>query len=325
MTAYRRLLMFLGFLLIASALFADEAIVRRNVHLRETPSTKAKSLRLLLPEDEVDVLDPVQKDGFLHIQTEDGLQGWAYARFIRSQPPAGQLLPEAAQKETAAATAISADWQKPEPRTGNFKLNDETCGPTGSGDKRDHGTNRLKNRTDIPSSYHDVTWRAIAELPYPPKAPKSREQYSAEMLAPITKVEGAAVQTVGYIVAIKPQRSNSESCNCAWHGEDATDWHIALTEFPGDGEKTSIVVEPTPRIKIKHPKWTKKNLEPWLNEDLPVRISGWLLFDPQHSNHLNKYRSTLWEIHPVTKIEVWNDVTDQWENIDNLEVTKAGK
>jgi hypothetical protein len=325
MTAYRRLLVFIGFTVLASTLLADEAIVRRNTHLRDAPSTTAKSLRVLLPEEEVDVLDSAQKDGFLHVQTEDGLQGWAYARYIREQAPAGQLLPKAAEKEVAAATAIAEDWQKPAPVAGNFKLNGNTCGPTGSGDKRDRGTNLRKNRTDLPSSYHDVTWRAIAELPYPQKAPKSREQFTPELLAGITKVEGAAVQTVGYIVAIKPQKSNSESCNCAWHGEDATDWHIALVEHPGDGEKTSIVVEPTPRIKIKHPKWTKKNLEPWLNEDLPVRISGWLLLDPQHTNHLNKYRNTLWEIHPVTKIEVWNDATDKWEDIDNLPTKTAGK
>jgi hypothetical protein len=325
MTAFRRLLVFIGLIALASVLSAEEGIVRRNVHLRQTPSTKGKSIRVLLPEEEVDLLDPAQTDGFLHVQTEDGLQGWAYARYIRHEAPAGQLLPEAAEKEVAAATAIAENWQKPQPVTGNFTLNGETCGPTGSGDKRDQGTNRLKNRTDKASSYHDVTWRAIADLPYPAKAPKSREQYAPELLAPITSVEGAAVQTVGYIVAIKPQKSNSESCNCGWHGEDATDWHIALVEHPGDGEKTSIVVEPTPRIKIKHPKWTKKNLEPWLNEDLPVRISGWLLYDPQHANHLNKYRSTLWEIHPVTKIEVWNDVTDQWEDADNLPIKTAGK
>jgi hypothetical protein len=325
MTACRRLLMFLGLTLLASTLFAEEAIVRRNVHLRETPSTKAKSLRVLLPEVEVEVLDAAQKDGFLHIQTEDGLQGWVFAKFLREQAPAGQLLPAAAEKEAAAATAVSEDWQKADPVTGDFTLNGLTCGPTGSGDNRDQGTNVRKNRTDLSSSYHDVTWQAIAGLPFPKGAPKNRDKFPTALLAPIIKLEGAPVQTVGYIVAIKPQKSNSESCNCGWHGEEATDWHIALAEHPGDGEKTSVVVEPTPRIKIKHPNWTKKNLEPWLNEDLPVRISGWLLYDPQHANHLDKYRSTLWEIHPVTRIEVWNDVTDQWEDADNLPIKKAGK
>jgi hypothetical protein len=42
----------------------------------------------------------------------------------------------------------------------------------------------------------------------------------------------------------------------------------------------------------------------------PVRISGWLLLDPVHKGHLGVYRSTLWEIHPITKIEVFKN--GQW-------------
>ena len=55
--------------------------------------------------------------------------------------------------------------------------------------------------------------------------------------------------------------------------------------------------------------------------DVPVRISGWLLFDPQHTNHLKKYRSTLWEIHPITKIEVWDTDTEKWVNLDDAKTT----
>ena len=320
MATFRRLFAFLGWLTLTVTLLADEAVVRRNVYLREKPSTASTAIRKLLPPEEVEILDPAQTDGFLRVQTEDSLEGWVWAKFIRTQAPAEAVLPEAAATHAGAATAISEDWAKPEPVVGTFTVNGVKCGPTGSGEKRDKETNRLKNRTDIPSSYHSVTWDAIAELPYPSPAPKSRDKFSAEQLAAITKYEGAAVQTVGYLVAIKPQKGNSESCNCGMKGEEATDWHIALVEHPGDGEKTSVVVEPTPRIKRKHPNWTKKNLEPWLNEDLPVRISGWLLFDPQHANHLKKYRSTLWEIHPITKIEVWNDDTDTWVNADNLPI-----
>jgi hypothetical protein len=100
-------------------------------------------------------------------------------------------------------------------------------------------------------------------------------------------------------------------------GEEATDWHIALVEHPGDGEATSIVVEPTPRIKKNHPKWTEAKLTPWLNSDQPARISGWLLFSPQHTNHLKKYRSTLWEIHPITKNEVWDNDTNKWRHLED--------
>jgi hypothetical protein len=308
---------FLGLLLAASA-FGETAVVRRNVHLRETPSTAARSIRILEPPEEVDVLDAAPQDGFVRVETEDGLEGWVWSRFIREVAPVDTVLPEAAETQRSAASGISETWEKPEPVTGTFTEGGETCGPTGSGAKRDKGTNRLKNRTDIPSAYHAVVWSAIAGLAYPRPAPKSRENFTDEQRAEIEQFEGAAVQTVGYVVAIKPQKGNSESCNCGRKGEAATDWHIALVEHPGDGEATSVVVEPTPRIKKKHPKWTKANLEPWLNQDLPVRMSGWLLFDPQHTNHLGKYRSTLWEIHPITQIEVWDDDTDTWVALDDL-------
>jgi len=94
------------------------------------------------------------------------------------------------------------------------------------------------------------------------------------------------------------------------------DWHIALVKDSGDGEKTSVVIETTPRIRKKHPKWTPTRLDPWLDSGDPVQISGWLMMDPKHKNHLHKYRSTLWEIHPITKIEVWKD--DKWVDLDDL-------
>jgi len=318
MFAGRRLLVLVASLALTLALWAEEAIVNRRVVLREEPSIAAAKLRTLEPLEEVVVIELPEKDGFLRVSTEDGLEGWVWAKFIRRQPPADMLLPEAAATVEEAAASISEKWEKPEPVAKKFTLNGETCGPTGSGDTRDKGTNIRKNRIDIPDEYHPVTWQAIAEIPFPRPAPNNRDKFSAEMLAPIAKLEGAAVQTVGYMVAIKPQKSSSESCNCGWKGEDATDWHIALVEHPGDGEATSIVLEPTPRIKIKRPKWTKKNLEPWLNSDLPVRVSGWLLFDPSHANHLAKFRSTLWEIHPITKIEVWVVEDEKWVELDDV-------
>jgi hypothetical protein len=317
MHTFRRFLLFFGAIALSTSLFAQDAAVSRNAHLREQPATDSRSLRVLEAQEEVELLDTTPQNGFLHVQTEDGTEGWVWSRFIRAAAPAETVLPAAAP--AGAATSIDDSWQKPDPATGTFTLSGKTCGPTGSGSKRDKETNRRKNRADIPTQYHDVTWKAIAELPYPAPAPKSRENFSDEQLAMIGKYEGVAVQTVGYIVAIKPQANNTESCNCSWKGENATDWHIALVEHPGDGEKTSIVVEPTPRIKKQHLKWTKKSLEPWLNHDIPVRISGWLLFDPQHANHLKKYRSTLWEIHPITKIEVWDTDTEKWTNLDDSE------
>jgi hypothetical protein len=318
MSVCRRLFMLLIGLLVGVSAWAEEAIVNRTVVLRKAPSKTAKKLRSLEPREEVDILDTTQKNGYLHVRTEDELEGWVWAKFLRATPPAEALLPEAASTVEQSATNIDESWEKPEPVTGTFKINGTTCGPFGSGNNPDKGTNVRKNRTDIPSSYHLVTWKALDAIPFPRPAPKNRDKFKPEMLEPIAKLEGAPVVTVGYIAAIKPQKSNSESCNCGLKGEDATDWHIALVEKPGDGEKTSIVVEPTPRLKIKHAKWTPKNLEPWRNADMPVRVSGWLLFDPSHANHLDTFRNTLWEIHPVTKIEVWLVKDEKWVDLDDL-------
>ena len=95
---------------------------------------------------------------------------------------------------------------------------------------------------------------------------------------------------------------------------------MPLVEHSGDPEATAIVVETTPRVRQMHTKWTPGALAPWVNSADHVRISGWTLLDPEHRAHLGKYRSTLWEVHPITRIEVFHD--GQWVNADDLPQTE---
>jgi hypothetical protein len=123
------------------------------------------------------------------------------------------------------------------------------------------------------------------------------------------------LRTTGYLVAFKPQSGGSgEGTNCHLNAPSDTDTHMALVEGVGDAEKSSVVIEFTPRFLKAHPNWKKSALTPWINSDNPVRISGWLMLDPDHRNHLNRFRSTLWEIHPITRIEVWKE--NQWVDVD---------
>jgi hypothetical protein len=164
--------------------------------------------------------------------------------------------------------------------------------------------------------YHDVTWTAIAQLTYPNAKPL-RKNWTADEIAKITPFEGEGVRTTGYLVAFKPQSGGKgEGTNCHLSAPSDTDTHLALVEGVGDAEKSSVVIEFTPRFLKAHPNWSRKVLSPWLNSDNPVRISGWLMLDPDHRNHLNRFRSTLWEIHPITKIEVRKD--NQWVDVDKL-------
>lgn len=291
-------------------------VVERNVNLRRDPSTSHPRIRLLLPPDELELRDPATVNNFYPvIRAESNDTGWVWAHNVRIEAALGQ--PTGVAREAASPASIDPSLPKPAPVSGRFRspVRNLWCGPTGDGG--DTATNRRKNRTDVPHGYTAVPFEAIRDLEYPASRFTDRSLWPPESLAVIQRYEGAAVQVVGYLVALKPQTSGSgESTNCHMKRSAEVDWHVAIVERQGDGEAMSIVVEPTPRIRVDHPNWTVGRLTPWLDSPDPVRISGWLMFDPAHRNHLGRYRKTLWEIHPVTRIEVWHE--GSWVNLDDL-------
>jgi hypothetical protein len=306
----------LWWLLLGSAPLAAQTmvLVHRNVNLRRDPSTSQPPYRLLLPPEEVELLDTAKTNNYYHVYREESDEaGWVWASNVRLVEPTdlGGLLP------TAPASAIDPAWPKPAPVSGNWRspVRDSVCPAVGDGG--DTTTNRRKNRTDLPTSYRLVTFDAIGDLEYPATRSTMRTAWPAETLAVVARYEGVAVTVVGWLVAIRPQTGGSgESTNCHMKRAAEVDWHMALVEGPGEGETEAVVIEPTPRIRVDHPKWTPARLNPWLDSHDPVRVSGWLMFDPSHRNHLGRYRKTLWEIHPVTRIEVWQG--DAWVDVDDL-------
>ena len=53
-----------------------------------------------------------------------------------------------------------------------------------------------------------------------------------------------------------------------------------------------------------------------------VRVSGWLLYDSQYDARHSSWalahgavRVTGWEIHPVTRIEIWDDALAAWAEV----------
>jgi len=290
------------------------AVVVRNVNLRPAPSTATPRIRLLRPPDELGVREDTTTNGFYPVVTSEDERGWVWARNVRRAEPANADSTAVSFRTVPVPVAsIRADWEKPEPNRGSITIDGRSCGPTGGGG--DTATNVRKNRSDTAASYHDVSWDAVAQLPYP-VAPPHRHDWSAAQLAEIGRFEGTAVRVVGYLVALKPQTGNAESTNCFETQARAVDWHLALVGKAGQGEEASVVIETTPRVRRNHPQWTPARLRPWVDADSAVRMSGWLMLDPEHRNHLGKYRGTLWEIHPITRIEVRQG--DRWVNLDEL-------
>jgi hypothetical protein len=291
--------------------FASQGVVKRASNLRPDPSSAQKPIGKLQPSDEVEVLDSEPTNGYYHVRTDDGKEGWIWGKALRVVDEE-QKLAFSGTLSGQPADSISDQWDKPTPAKTALLGVEGSC--PWNGDGSDPGTFVLKNRSDVSTSYHDVKWAAIHDLAFP-KDTTLRKNWSPGNISEIQRYEGVPIRTVGYIVAVKPQANGSgEGTNCHFNKSADTDVHIALVGEQGDAERNSVVIEITPRLLKAHPKWNKSTLAPYLNTDSPVRISGWLMLDPDHRNHLNKYRYTLWEIHPITMIEVMED--GQWKPID---------
>ena len=319
-----RLLRTIAFAFLCVSLATSQtAVVTRNVNLRPDPSTNGAPLAKLRSQTQLQLLETSPSNGFLHVKVNDQ-SGWVWSKNVQiQQSPSAGTGAGTTTTEGAPATTISSDWDKPAPQSSSFQSDEGECGETGDGGDTD--TNHRKNRTDVPSSYHPVTWDAVNSLGYAKGAPRSRANWTPTQLGTIEPFEGAAISVEGYLFKLKvesssPNSKGGESTNCHAHLANEVDWHMPLTANVGEGEDVAIIVETTPRVRKQHAQWTTARLKPWTAHigsqpnasynQQKVRISGWLMLDPEHQDMINNgLRSTLWEIHPITKIEVWDNGT----------------
>jgi hypothetical protein len=178
-------------------------------------------------------------------------------------------------------------------------------GCPGEGDGGDRQLNRLKNRIDS-ASWVETPFASVVGLSWPQAVlRRTRDGWTARDSVTVAAKEGDAIAVEGYVVGAKVE--GPEATNC--HGADSKfrDWHVWLAAEPGKNRRRSIVVETTPAVRAHHPEWSLTTIHKLARDSTRVRISGWLLLDPEHPDQLGKTRGTLWEVHPVMRIEVLRD------------------
>src|SRR5713101_704656 len=139
-------------LLWAGLATAESAVVRKNVHLRADPSIRHTPIATLRPFVELELLEPKPTNGFYHVRTDSGQEGWVWGQNIK-------IKSGSAANPHSHKTGVGGDDDQPHhhPKKGAKKAK-----PPGSvGD----------SRPPIPS------------FPWPPPAASASEQIPNDLLA----------------------------------------------------------------------------------------------------------------------------------------------
>jgi hypothetical protein len=109
--------------------WAQAAVVKRNVNLRDGPDTSFTILRLLLPGEELTLRTPERDVGYYSVRTADGAEGWVWANNIR-------VLAESTATSTVGPPEVF-----------------DGCGLEGNAQSANRrALNRLKNRVVAPTA-----------------------------------------------------------------------------------------------------------------------------------------------------------------------------
>lgn len=205
---------------------------------------------------------------------------------------------------TGTGGATAGNWPSPVDQT--F----QGCPPQGDGG--DSALNIRKNRIDT-GAWQSDTVANLVNLAYPQGAVKQpRANWSSADAAAVARNEGRPLQVEGYLLLVRHEGPESPNC----HDANERDFHMWLAGAPGTtaDRANSMIVEVTPRSRALNSGWQPDSrLLGLIGKH--VRISGWLLLDQEHPEQVGKTRGTLWEIHPVMKIEV--DQGGQWRDLND--------
>jgi hypothetical protein len=206
--------------------------------------------------------------------------------------------PHSSTVRHAASRAVAPTWPQP--------IEETYLGCPPQGDGGDTALNLRKNRIDT-GTYQAVSLADLLKLTWPKGTEKTRRSdWSSADAATVAQNEGRPVQAEGYLLLVRHEGPESPNCHSATH----RDYHTLVSVSPGTSADRdhSLIAELTPRVVAKNPGWGNQGAILKL-KGAHVRLSGWLLLDQEHPEQLGKTRGTLWEIHPVMKVDVQRNGT----------------
>jgi len=184
-----------------------------------------------------------------------------------------------------------------------------SCPPEGDGG--DSIANRQKNRVLPPASVTDMEIDRFLQSFTPDlKLPAVRSQFSAEALSAMESREQQGVALLGYLLLAK--QSGTEAAHC--HDRKRRSLELWIGKLPESttarskaARASAVIATVTPAGQDAHIRWRLADLRKLARQGAKVRISGWAFYDAEHPELLGRTRVSLWQIQPVTRIEVWRN------------------
>jgi len=166
-----------------------------------------------------------------------------------------------------------------------------------------------KNRVEVPPQYEPMTFKEFLALP------TLSTSYTDAEWGLVRAQSERAVNIEGHIAEVRQVYDGPMYGKGPWAG----DLHVHLREqpqsqcFPPGPRGNQIVTEVTPHFQPPKTGWSEKTLRDLCDRQVRVRLSGLLMHDYPHLDGVGRWRNSPWEIHPVTKIEVWDPSSQAWQ------------
>lgn len=231
------------------------------------------------------------------IAARSGIQGTKLGR----PAPALAAVADAGKKTThrkAHSTPSITIPGRPKPKEEWYR----GCPPWGHGG--DPQATLLKDRIDRPphprlftaTQFLKLRWPGVVSRKALPMARWSRRDRQVAF-----RHEGMGATLEGYLIGLDV--GASEPCNCG--GKGGYDWHLWIAPSYKSSRKAAIITETTPRVRAREKDFPWKTLAVLAAEAKKVRVTGWIFLDNDHQLHETD-RRTLWEIHPITRVDVFD-------------------
>jgi len=183
---------------------------------------------------------------------------------------------------------------------------------------------RKKLRLETPSAYTPITVEQMIGLR--PGCPFHERDAPA-----IDLLEKRAVTMEGYLVRIQQLADGTTYAHLLRRGDIHLEMAPAPDFEPEGSSAQHVICEVTVPFQWRHQRWNLEGLAPLagsvtdklIGHTYPggtpggarVRISGYLLDDFVHCAAVGTSRATAWEIHPVTRLEVWSEQRGRFEPV----------